>query len=52
MSAPDTPSYIMHEGCDRPHMSLGEMRKCAGRWIEQWEIKRVYLTDEAPRGEA
>lgn len=32
---------MFHEGCSRGHWSMGEMRKCSGRFMHWEEITRV-----------
>lgn len=39
-----TIELLYHDGCSRAHWTLGEVRKCTGRWTYLEEIKTIMYT--------
>lgn len=41
MKPPVEYTLLFHEGCDRPHTALKQIRDCAGRWVQESEVLKV-----------
>lgn len=44
---PDRVTLLFHDGCSRAHWSLGEIRKCTGRFVHGDQVTAVtYVSDQ------